>query len=161
MANYGIQFKDKNGNNYYPCPFPVGFVVFTASKVNPSTYWGGTWEQLYGGYLYLCQNSAEKTSYTGLNTQQREAFTSGSTTLTAAQSGLPSHTHSYSSSRWYWSEAAGGGDVIGEQSTTSYKFGRETAATGGRNASKGHTHPIPAHAHNIATVGFFAWKRTA
>lgn len=167
MANYGFQFKDKNGNNYYPCPFPVGFVVFTATKVNPSTYWGGTWVQVSGGYLYAASSSTGQSSYSGSGTQSKAAFTSGSTTLTEAQ--IPSHQHmvydgTYGAGRWV--EISGFNDTNGgmipsirQIAGAGTNSGRLFAGpTGG---SKGHTHSIPAHSHNVAYVYVFMWKRTA
>lgn len=167
MANYGIQFKDKNGNNYYPCPFPVGFVVFTAAKVNPSTYYGGTWEQLHGGYLYLCQSGAEKTSYTGLNTQPH--------TLTTAQ--MPSHTHTQNSHAHHgltYNNSSSSGDTCVVSTTyngsgcielgwsrSSSGYPYDNVSTKYTTATNKNTGGGGSHSHNIATVGFFAWKRTA
>ena len=147
--------------------WPIGSVFFTATKVNPSTWFGGTWEQLYGGYLYLCQTGAEKTSYVGLHTQSGGATATGSTTLTAAQSGLQSHGHDL-----YYSTSSSGyasGSVIAARSSASntkqwngsllfYTWVQNNSA---KNATEGHTHPMSTHTHNLATVGFFAWKRTA
>lgn len=123
---------------------PVGMIIFTYTKTNPSTWFGGTWEQLSGGYLYLCANSTEKTTYTGTGTQSH--------TLTANQSGLRWHDHSINlrliycaiGSSDYWTVPWGSGDH-GTMSTN---------GNGGWNAAEGHS-------HNIATVGFFAWRRTA
>lgn len=51
MANYGIQFKDKNGNNVYPCPFPVGAIYMSTNEINPKVYFGGDWNRISGCYL--------------------------------------------------------------------------------------------------------------
>ena len=167
MANYGVQFKDKNGNNYYPCPFPVGFVVLTTTKINPSTYWGGTWEQVYGGYLYLCQNSAGQTSYTGWHTQPH--------TLTTSQ--MPSHTHTQNSHahhglRYNNSSSSGDTCVVSttyggsgcielgwSRSSSGYPY--DNVSTRYTTATNNNTGGGGSHSHNIATVDCFAWKRTA
>ena len=168
MANYGIQFKDKNGNKYYPCPFPIGFVVLTTSKVNPQTYWGGTWVQMYGGYLYACQNTAGQTSYTGWGTQGHAITTSQ----------MPSHNHSQNAHmHWVcdrhsdgrhiravgWYGWAGGSALpvhcgTGASQCDANVYGMLADYT---TATNNPTGGGAAHSHNIASVDVFAWKRTA
>lgn len=164
MANYGFQFKDKNGNNYYPCPFPVGFVVLTTNKVNPSTYWGGTWVQYYGGYIYAAQSSIGQTSYSGWGTQGH--------TLTTNQ--IPAHTHGskeLKGSHYSYDYAGlrGSGicsDVIANQNGVGFgSSGHSDTPWKQFNINATHTHSSvgggKSHSHNIASVDVFAWKRTA
>ena len=180
MANYGIQFKDKNGNKYYPCPFPVGFVVLTTSKVNPSTYWGGTWVQMYGGYLYACQNTAGQTSYTGWGTQGHALNTSQ----------MPKHSHTRGTMNitgWLglgWNDQSAptvilnrgwGGAFSGSNSGRGNQYYTYTGsgphshyndqinlnAADGWTGSTSEVGSGSAHSHNIASVDVFAWKRTA
>lgn len=173
----GIQLKDKAGNKVYAAPyFPIGSIYLSINKTNPSTYFGGKWEQLYGGYLYAAQNSIGKTDFVGWNTQSggggtsgAYSGTSGSTTLTVNQ--IPSHTHTIYSNTQY--ESAPGVGHWGWDLHDGWCYGNEqnvtngggTRATGG---GKGHTHSIPSHthstpnhSHNIATVDVFVWKRVA
>lgn len=168
MANYGIQFKDNAGNNYYPCPFPVGFVVLTTTKVNPQTYWGGTWVQYYGGYIYAAQSSIGQTSYTGWGTQGHSLTTAQmpSHSHTGSTGGAGGHSHTVQTFPWsgsnasyYVISASGPGGNVGS-----------TNWTGGYTNTVGdHTHSVSigstgsgnSHSHNIATVDVFAWKRTA
>lgn len=150
MANYGIQFKDKDGNKFYPCPFPIGFVVLTTSKVNPSTYWGGTWVQMYGGYLYAAQNSAGQTDYYGWGTQGYALTTSE----------MPSHSHTmYGNSNFGASSGAEGWYGINASVVTGWCYGNQVEINNGYgtyNSGGGQK-----HSHDIATVDVFAWKRTA
>lgn len=40
----GIQFKGKNGEKIYPCPYlPIGSIYRTVVNENPSKHFGGTW----------------------------------------------------------------------------------------------------------------------
>lgn len=118
--------------------YPVGSIHITTNNVNPSTYFGGTWQKLSGGYLYAAASIIEKTSYTGWGAQ--------STTLTIDQ--IPPHTHSYYGHYGYNRQARSTlGWNLGDTDYNDY----DVSTTGG---GQGHT-------HNIATVDVFVWKRTA
>lgn len=121
--------------------FPIGYVYLSVNNTNPGTIFGGKWEQISGYYLYL-GTGGTKTSYTGIGTQGH--------TLNINQ--IPSHKHIYWSPRMYYSEQAGGGDILGVQDgSTTYRFERDTSYTGGGQA----------HSHNISTFQVYAWKRVS
>jgi len=139
-------------------------VIFTYTKTNPSTWFGGTWEQLSGGYLYLCASSTEKTSYTGLGTQSGGSGNTGSTAITKNQ--LPKidadsnvnvvcHQAYSTSGDVYYAYGGKSGSLTGGDYMP---FGHIKIKFGN---GEGHTHTVSAHSHDIATVGFFAWRRTA
>lgn len=45
-----VQFTDNNNEKVYPCPyFPIGFITLTVVNINPSKWFGGTWEQIAKG----------------------------------------------------------------------------------------------------------------
>ena len=143
------------------CVFPVGAVYLTMIKENPSKYYGGTWELISGGYIYAENSTLGKTNYSGWGAQSGGSGTSGSTALSVDQ--IPQHNHYIyamtGDKQWaigyLWSRAAGPttGNSEGGQEGSIY-----TRNTGG---GKGHTHTIPNHSHNIATIDVFMYKRTA
>ena len=49
-----IQFRNKNNEKIYPCPYyPVGSIYQSTSSTNPTTYFGGVWECIYKDYEYI------------------------------------------------------------------------------------------------------------
>ena len=105
-------------NQVFDVVYPVGSIYMSVNNVNPSTLFGGTWEQISGKFLLASSSGraagttggAETVSYTPAgtvgnhtltasempahtHTYAKSAATSGSTTLSADQ--IPSHNHSY------------------------------------------------------------------
>ena len=78
----GIVFRNRNNEKIYPCPFyPIGSVYISLSNTNPSTYFGGTWEQIKDRFLLSAGNT-----YAVGNT-------GGSSTVTLTTNQIPAHTH--------------------------------------------------------------------
>lgn len=65
------------------------------------------------------------------------AKTTDSTTLTAAQSGLPSHTHNYDRVSF-----PAGATLGGDNSDYGFAYTATATATASQNAASGHTHPM-------------------
>ena len=132
-----IKFKNKNNEPIYPCPyFPIGYIYLSTVEIDPSIYFGGKWERIKDRFL-LTAGDTYKNGVIGGEANHR---------LTISE--MPNHSHNYSSGRWYWAEKDGGGDVITNQTGTSYIFTRTTTATGGNNA-----HNMPPY------LVVYAWKR--
>ena len=131
--------------------YPVGSIHITTDNVNPSTYFGGTWEKLSGGYLYAAASTISKTTYTGWGTQSH--------TLTINQ--MPSHGHdlvygSYDSNSGLVVSYVGSGYRSLSLDTWSWVNSGVRQNIYARNTGGGQ-----GHTHNIATVDVFVWKRTA
>lgn len=165
-----VQLKDKNGNKCFAVPyFPIGSIYLTVGDYDPSKYFGGKWEKISGGYLYSTSTGAGQTDYTGWGTQSGGGGNTGSTILTAAQSGLRSHTHdmvddTYGGNTNKLGIRGDGGGSSHWVPSYSQQNGYSTYKpgwTGGWNAEKGHNHTLSNHTHKIASVNVFVWKRIA
>ena len=80
--------------------FPVGSIISTTNSANPSTYIGGTWEQLPGGYsLIAAGDYSEKHTVNGTENTYSQTYEAGKTygemlhQLTVEE--LASHCHPY------------------------------------------------------------------
>lgn len=80
--------------------FPVGSIISTTNSANPSTYIGGTWEQLPGGYsLISAGDYSEKHTVNGTENTYSQTYEAGKTygemlhQLTVEE--LASHCHPY------------------------------------------------------------------
>lgn len=136
---------------------PVGSLYFTETNINPGTFIGGTWTTYGDGRVLV-----------GRDTGQTEFDTAGETggfkavTLTAAQSGLREHYHTYPAAPTPGSldfadgPARGNGvkdngfKTGGVNTTSAYG----TGVAGAQDATQSHTNLQP------YIVGFM-WKRTA
>lgn len=127
--------------------YPVGSIHITTNNVNPSTYFGGTWKKLSGGYLYAAVSTIKKTTYTGWGTQSH--------ILTANQ--IPPHKHTL----WFTGTSVDVGTPHYHNFGEGIAFGINNQRKYGRNDMIDDAGGGQGHMHNIATVDVFVWKRTA
>ena len=74
----GIVFRNRNNEKIYPCPYmPIGSIYISVNNTNPSTYFGGSWQQIKDRFL-LCAGDTYKAGNTG-----------GSSSNTLTESNLP------------------------------------------------------------------------
>lgn len=129
-----------------PSMMPVGFVVTLGVSTNPATLFGfGTWTQISGKVIVGLDSG--DTDFDVLN----ETGGAKTVTLTAAQSGLPAHTHTMP----LHSPNSGGTSGVpqntpGPADTTS----AATNSTGGTAASEAHPNLQP-------YIVKYVWERTA
>ena len=140
MSSKGIKFKNRNNEYIYPCPFyPIGSIYISMNSTNPSTYFGGEWEQIKDRFLLACGNSYQN------------GTTGGEATHKLTVSELPKHSHAQRS-RGSSSNIAASGTAIGAEflGTSSNSIGN-TFDTGGNVA----------HNNMPPYIAVFIWRRTA
>lgn len=128
--------------------YPVGAIYMSTSTTSPASLFGGTWEQLKGGFIY---------GGTSFGTGNGTGTSTKSHTLTESQ--IPSHNHSLNPStdkdlyeNLYITTDGGwttGSEVGGYGFYAAYL--RTSGATGG---GQGHSHDVP-------YIAVLIWKRTA
>lgn len=94
-----IQFRNRNNEPIYPCPyFPVGSIYISVSSTNPTTWFGGTWEQIKGRFL-LGVGSPSDNSDNYFGTIGNKSYsagvgsTGGQSNHTLTINEMPSHNH--------------------------------------------------------------------
>lgn len=152
MAN---GYLHQNGTKFYPAPFyPIGSVYISVENVNPQNYFGGTWTQISDGYyLMACTSGAKDTGGSG---------TSGSTKLSASQSGLPAHTHALDPNKRPMLDTGNTGmwgctiNQVSSYNYTAENLVLSVVKNTAQSASEGHTHSITPKYFKV-----YAWYRIA
>lgn len=95
---------DKEGQaNIVDIIYPVGSIYLSVNSVNPSTLFGGTWEAWGSGKVPVGVDTSDTDFDTVEETggAKTESYTpagsNAAVTLTAAQSGVPAHSHGLNS----------------------------------------------------------------
>ena len=164
MSNIGIQIKDENNNNVYPCPFyPVGSIYISTNNVDPKNYFGGTWERFSKGRVLvgIDENQTEfnKVNKTGgnKNLQSHNHNFSGNTNNSGG------HNHGMTTSVWYNSEGTwDDGAIYGQYNNTTHSQYRTTDWGGD------HSHSISGTTASAGTgdsgnlqpyIAVYIWRR--
>lgn len=166
--------------------YPVGSIYMSVSATNPSTLFGGTWEQIKGYYLY----AGSEIETGGSNATSAASGNTGSTVLTANH--LPSHTHSIPAlsgtaasngnhrhtldgnastvaggTKYTRPRTAGQTGVVSYETTTTgahtHTVTTKASTTGALGSGTGHTHTLNNHTHTITPPFYsvYVWKRIA
>lgn len=156
-----VQLKDKAGNKVYAAPyFPIGSIYLTVGNYNPSTYFGGTWEKISGGYLWGCNTSIDDNLMSD-STGHTKSF---DTILTIEQ--MPSHTHTQNphNHRIPYRNDGGPYDISLYFSYTSGSvktWWSSSVSTRDEKAINNNTGGGQGHSHDIPHIGVWVWKRIA
>lgn len=141
--------KTSQGNK--SCIFPIGYLYISLDSTNPSSLFGGTWEQLTGVFPFACDSS------------HAAGTTGGEATHTLTIAEMPAHTHPQNLTSNYGSKVAWAGYYTSGDSCDGYSTTTEsgistlnqnrviTDSTGGGQA---HNNMPPYKA-------FYMWVRTA
>lgn len=145
--------------------FPVGSVFIAVVNTNPATLLGyGTWSAFAAGRMLVGFNAAD----TDFDTAEETGGTK-TVTLTAAQSGLPQHTHTQNAHTHDFlprSGTSGGVSsiVTGTLDTSSTISGNNqphVQAATAVNQNAGPADAAEAHSNMPPYITVFMWKRTA
>lgn len=143
MGNKAVRGKDEQGNIYYYCPyFPVGSLYLSVTNVNPSQYFGGTWEQVKAD-AYLKIVSSNGGNLGGTSSDHKIPIAS-----------MPSHNHNIyrndggDAHTMAWGVANYNTGYLCSQGQNPYKT-QEITNTGGGEA------------YYPYYLGIYVWKRTA
>lgn len=139
MGNKAVRGKDEEGNIYYYCPyFPVGSLYLSVTNVNPSQYFGGTWEQIKAD-AYLKIVSSNGGNLGGTSSDHKIPIAS-----------MPSHSHAFKL-------AYGGNDPA-----VGLNYGNSVAGMFGGVADNGFIQTTGGgEAYYPYYLGIYVWKRTA
>lgn len=135
--------------------YPVGSVYMSVNSTDPGTLFGGSWQPIEDTFLL-----AAGTNHAAGSTGGEETVT-----LTAAQSGLPAHTHGFTQPTV--NGGADSGAITGgtHGHTANYRSVYNgssnysaVSGTGGTGTTTGaivstsgsHTHDLPAHTHSVS-----------
>lgn len=122
-------------------PYPVGAIYTSVVSTSPASLFGGTWAAFGAGRVLVGINSSDSDF-----NQSQETGGAKTVTLTAAQSGLPSHSHT---------QRGGGfnGSIGSEPGSNINTNLGSTGTTGGQSASEAHENMPP-------YIVVYMWKRT-
>lgn len=135
----------KLGSGALNAIYPVGSIYMSVNNINPTTIFGGTWEQIKDRFLLACGNTYQN------------GATGGEASVTLSVSQIPAHKHAL----------AYGPNINGEDMGWNYALTASSAsnATSGRGWSsnlgtktEGHGQP---HNNMPPYLAVYIWKRTA
>lgn len=151
MGSKAIRFKNKNNDYIYPCPyFPVGSIYISTISTNPSTYFGGKWEQIKDRFL-LSAGNTYKAGNTG---------------------GSSSHNHTLNSAAAMIGSPNGNANGLGFTASQNGDLSSSTYSVGNSNSATTNGHPN--RSHNTKLTGttdsanhippylvVYVWKRVS
>ena len=148
--------------------YPVGAIYMSVNSTSPQTLFGGTWERITGRFLLAATDGGSS----GASQAAGNTGGAATVTLTAAQSGLPSHSHGAGSGQAFirYNQTATSAGVqersvasgasgnykapVVNHASVDFSYLANTSAEGGTAASSAHNNMPP-------YLSVYMWKRTA
>ena len=126
--------------------YPVGSIYMSVNSTNPSTLFGGTWEQIKDRFLLSCGNTYANGS------------TGGEATHTLTVDEIPSHKHAFAVN-----QPDMGGDIVynGPAYVNSIGVNNPAYSNGGYLPNVGRTGGDQPHNNMPPYLAVYMWKRTA
>lgn len=155
MGSKAIKMKDISGNIFYPCPYyPVGSIYMSVNNIDPSTFFGGKWEQIKDRFLLACGSTYSNGSTGGSTTH---THTTGDCTLTVNQ--MPSHSHTTAT---VYPFTLGGMRTAIANSNSSDRTGTAYDVVDSTGGGQAHNHGNTGSSNNMPPyLAVYVWKRTA
>lgn len=144
--------------NHTPVDFlmPVGAIYLSVDGTNPSTLFGGTWEQIKDKFI-LCAGSTYANGATGGSSTHLHATTNHTLTINE----IPSHTHGMTLNSYADNNYSGGfAWNYGINNSGYFKGGNSYILFEGGSAA--HNHGNTSSSSNLPPyIAVTVWKRTA
>lgn len=161
-TDYDVGWVNQSGGVSLLDVYPVGSIYMSVNNTNPSTLFGGTWVQIEDTFLL-----AAGSTYTAGDTGGEATHT-----LTAAESGLPAHTHDFTqptvTTKMEFLKDVATGTAKNRlttqgQSSPSYTSDFASTVTGGAvgAVTGGAQNATDAHNNMPPYLAVYVWKRTA
>lgn len=136
--------------------YPVDSIYLSVNNVNPSTLFGGTWEQIKDRFLLAAGDT-----YTAGTTGGSADAVTVSHTHTASTNSTGSHKHTFK-----YRSNMGTGSSVGSPHSDSYTSGTGDIET---NSTGAHSHTVTINSTGVSGTGknmppyltVYMWKRTA
>lgn len=107
--------------------YPVGSIYMSVNSTSPATLFGGTWERITGSFLLAATDNGSS----GASQAAGNTGGAATVTLTAAQSGVPAHSHDLNSH--------------------THGMNHKHVLTSHTHGLNGHTHTLSSHTHSLAS----------
>ena len=164
--------SDQNALNI----MPVGYIYISGVNTSPAKLFGGQWTQIKSRFLYATGNAENSGAAVGITGQSSLTGTNvEAIKLSAAQSGVPAHSHSASSDGagshhhqlGYFTSCVASGSKYGRPVDRDQTSGRGYTSTD----DGWHNHTIrvnnnteanasATHTHAVANFSAYVWQRT-
>ena len=160
MGSKAIKMKDSEGNKIYPCPYyPVGSIYISVNDINPSKWFGGTWEQISQGRFLIGVGSPEENTETAFGNLNNNGYVfhtegmGGQYTHQLTVEEMPSHKHNMGVHHG----TIGSGVNSVQGSAGDYNWAGTEPLIGFPEATGGNQ----LHNNMPPYFGVYIWKRTA